>query len=95
MAKKKTSDREQVRVVARRAPKFLPFLLSTGVLGALVGVILYLGVPEANRSSADILGFLIVFGALVGMFFGGVIILALDWYSRKNATEVQATKLKQ
>ena len=95
MAKKKTADRESVTVVRRRAPKFLPFLLSTGVLGALIGVVLYLGVPEEARSSADILGFLIVFGALIGMFFGGVIILALDWYSRKNATEVQATKLKQ
>lgn len=95
MAKKKTEDREKVTVIARKAPKFLPFLLSTGVLGALIGVVLYLGVPEATRTSADILGFMIVFGSLIGMFFGGVIILALDYYSRKNATEVQATKLKQ
>lgn len=96
MAKKTKSATETVETVTiRRAPKFAPIIATFALFGAAIGVILYMLIPHDSKSAASILGYLVVFGMLILGLLGAGFSLLLDWFSRRAAKQVEATKLKQ
>lgn len=59
------SQAEEVEI--RRAPKIVPFMLTGVVLGLIIAIIVFLAIPVEQRSSANILGLLLLsFGSLFG-----------------------------
>jgi uncharacterized membrane protein YfcA len=78
----------------RKAPKFLPFMITGTVLGAILGGILYAIIPAENRTGQDIFGYLVVYLAGLGFAGGTFLAVVLDWVSRARIKQVEATKLK-
>ena len=59
---------EEVEI--RRAPKVLPWAITGAVIGLAFAALLYLVIPEENRSSRDILGLLLVALGSLGLGLG-------------------------
>jgi len=63
----------------RRSPRFTRFLITGGVVGLLIGVLLSLvGHPDARYDVSVAMGFLGLVCALLGVLVGGVIAVLLD-----------------
>jgi hypothetical protein len=78
----------------RRAPKYLPFILSGGVAGVILGLILFFATGQnATSDWSSIIGLLIVIPAAVGAGVGLLWASVLDGRSVAKSRQVQAAKL--
>lgn len=67
------------RVKVSRSPRFTRFLITGGVVGLLIGVLLSLvGHPDARYDASAALGFLGLVCAGLGVLVGGIIAVLLD-----------------
>ena len=89
---KKSEKTETLEI--RKAPKFLPFMLTGSILGLILGVVVYSLIPAENRTGQDIFGYLVIFLMAVGFAGGTFLAVILDWVSRAQIKQVEATKLK-
>jgi hypothetical protein len=90
--KPKTISSEKVTI--RRSPKFLPFLITGGVIGVIVAAALGLGIPEEQRTAEPVITYLIAYGAGIGVVAGIVAAVIIDWIGTAKAKTVEATKLE-
>ena len=84
---------EEVEI--RRAPKVLPWAITGAVLGLLIAVVLYLLIPEENRSSRDIFGLLLVSLGSLGLGVGVALALAVDLFTATKAKTATAIRTEQ
>ena len=80
------------KVEIRKAPKFLPFLILFAVIGVIVAVVLNAFIPEADRTTQPILGYLIGYLAALGAVLGLIVALVLDIISRKRVKRLEAER---
>lgn len=92
MSKKTTISTEKVQI--RRSPKFLPFLITGGVIGVIVALILGLSIPEQQRTAEPIITYLVAYGAGIGVVAGIVTAVIVDWIGVARAKTLEATKLE-
>ena len=92
MSKKTTISTEKVQI--RRSPKFLPFLITGGVIGVIVAFILGLSIPEQQRTAEPIITYLVAYGAGIGVVAGIVAAVIVDWIGVARAKTFEATKLE-
>lgn len=81
MAKAKT---ETVKI--RRAPKFVAFMATFGLIGAIVGILLGI--------NTSILGYMFVYSTGIGAGVGAAVAVIVDWILSRRSTTAEATKLK-
>jgi len=63
----------------RRTPRFTPFLVTGGVVGLAIGLVLSVIGPDASRYDASAaLGFLGLICASLGVLTGGIVAVLLD-----------------
>ncbi|MEN9737130.1 MAG: hypothetical protein RJA26_363 [Actinomycetota bacterium] len=87
------ADKEQVEI--RRAPKFLPFLLTGGGFGLFLALVLFFLTGQyASKEWAQLLGVLIAFMSALGAFGGLYLAVIFDRVSRAKAKRTSATKLE-
>jgi hypothetical protein len=81
----------QVRL--RRGPRVGVFLLVGLVLGALAGLVIALASPPSPQyPTSQVIGFLVLMFAPVGVVIAGLIAVVLDAASRRRARVVQAER---
>lgn len=85
------ANKEEVEI--RRAPKFLPFLLTGGALGLVLALVLFFVAPQ-SKDWAQLLGTLVVFMSALGAFGGLYLAVIFDRISRAKAKRTSATKLE-
>lgn len=93
MSKKETVSTAQVRI--RKAPRFLPFMLTFGLVGAIIGAGLGLSIPADQRTAEPIVTYLIAYLGGIGVVLGIVTTLILDRIGLAKAKRVEATKIEQ
>ncbi len=72
----------------RRTPNFLRFLITGGVLGIIVGVIVSVTGPDAKDYDAGTqIGYLAAFGLLIGLGVSGLIAIAIDAWLRRGSSD--------
>lgn len=81
-------------VQIRRAPKYLPFMITGTLLGVILAVILNALIPADQQSAEPILGYLVVFIGAVGFGLGSLAALLLDRLFRAQSKTLEATKLE-
>lgn len=86
------SSTEKVHI--RRAPKYLPFMITGGVLGIILAVIVGLSIPDGQRTAQPIITYLIAYFGAAGVALGIVAALIFDRIGVARAKTVEATKLK-
>ena len=89
--KKQTLKTQQVRI--RRTPKFLPFLITGGVIGVIIALILGLTIPADAKTPAPIITYLIGYLGALGAALGIVAAVIADRIGVARAKTVEATKL--
>lgn len=82
------------KVSIRRSPKYLAFLITGGVIGVLVAVILGLSIPADQRSAEPVVTYLIAYLGGIGVVVGIVLALVVDRIGVARAKTLEATKLK-
>ena len=83
-------------VEIRRAPKFLPFLLTGGAVGLVLALLLFFGTGQFNKSDwASTLGVLVLFMCAIGTFGGLYLVIVFDKLSKAKAKRTTATKLEE
>ena len=85
------SQPEEVEI--RRAPKILPWMLTGVVFGLVLAFVLYLLIPENQRSNENILGLLIL---ALGSLFGGVgvaLSIFIDLTTARNVKRATAKRI--
>jgi hypothetical protein len=90
VATQKKSKSEEVEI--RRAPKIGPWAITGAVFGAIAAFVLYLFIPESQRSSADILGLLILSLGSLGLGLGIAFAITVDLVTSRNAKKVVASR---
>jgi hypothetical protein len=84
------------KVEIRRAPKFLPFLLTGGAVGLFLALILFFGTGQfAKQDWASMLGVLVAFMCGIGAFGGLYLAVIFDRISKAKAKQTTATKLEE
>ena len=89
---KTTMKTEQVTI--RRSPKYFQFMITGGVLGLIVALILNAGIAPEARSAASILGYLIAFSVALGGGLGITAAVILDRIGSARSKTLEATKLE-
>ncbi|WP_138444426.1 hypothetical protein [Sinomonas susongensis] len=86
----------QRQITVRRAPKFVPFLVTGGLLGALAAVIFGSGgdLPDGYTNTSAFGYFLILFVA-AGVLAGGLTVLIVDRVSVKRARRATVEELPE
>ena len=88
------NNKELVEI--RRAPKFLPFLLTGGGVGLVLALLVFFGTGQFNKAeSGSILGFLVLFMCAIGSFGGLYLVIVFDKMSKAKAKRTTATKLEE
>lgn len=90
---KTTLKTEQVKI--RRSPKYVPFLITGGVIGAIIGTVLGLSIPAEQKTAEPIITYLIAFIGGIGVVAGIVAALVVDRIGVARAKTIEATKLEQ
>jgi len=86
-----TENREKLETVQiRRMPKFLPFLLTGGVLGLITALIMWV----SSGANQNVFGYLMAYCTGIGAAAGIIAATAFEAATRKRAKSVQATKLE-
>ena len=89
---KSTSESVEIR----RAPKFLPFLLTGGGVGLVLALILFFLTGQYGQSDwASVLGVMVLFMCAIGTFGGLYLVIVFDRYSKAKAKVTTATKLEE
>ncbi len=88
----KTEKNTEVKI--RRSAKFLPFMLTGGVLGIVVALLISLAIPEQQRTAQPIVTYLVAFLGGIGFFVGLVAALILERIFIARAKAAVATKLE-
>ncbi len=83
------------KVSIRRVPKFLPFLITGGVIGVVIGAGAGISIPAEQRTAEPIITYLIAYGAGIGVVAGIVAALIVDRIGLARAKTLEATKLEQ
>lgn len=83
---------ETVRI--RKTPRFLPFLLTGGILGIIAALLVGLTIPEEQKTGEPIVTLLVAFFAGIGMSLGIVLTIILDRIGIARAKTLEATKLE-
>ena len=66
-------------ITVRRAPKYVPFLIAGGLVGAIVAFAVgYLGTVPDGYTRESVFGYFLVLFAAAGVLLGGVVVLVLD-----------------
>jgi hypothetical protein len=81
-------------VKIRRSPKYLPFLITGGVIGAIIGTVLGLSIPEEQRTAEPVITYLIAYLGGIGVVAGIVAALVVDRIGAARAKTIEATKLE-
>lgn len=82
--------RRVTRYRVRRTPRFAAFLITGGILGAILGFVVNLVGPDSRCAPQDpsciapyqagsTLGYLVTVGILVGIGVGAIVAVVLDW----------------
>ena len=84
---------EEVNI--RRAPKLLPFGLTGALIGMVLGVLVYLLVPNTDSEGENALGLFIVYfgGTFAGL--GVILAIVLDWVTVKRSNSVIAERSEE
>ena len=77
-------------VEIRRTPKFLPFLLTGGALGMVIALIAW----ASSGMNGQIFGYLIAYGAGLGVAAGIIAATVIETITRKRVKQAKATKLE-
>ena len=86
-----SDEGRQVRL--RRGPRVGVFLVLGLVLGALVGLVVALAAPPSPQyPTSQVIGFLVLVFAPVGVVLAGLVAVVLDASSRRRARIVQAER---
>ncbi|MEY4437288.1 MAG: hypothetical protein RL100_752 [Actinomycetota bacterium] len=93
MSNQETVSNTQVRI--RKVPRFLPFMITFGVIGVIVGAGLGLSIPADQRTAEPIVTYLIAYLGGIGVVLGIVTTLILDRIGLAKAKRVEATKIEQ
>ena len=83
------------KVEIRRSAKFLPFLITGGVIGLIIGAGLGLSIPAEQRTAEPVITYLIAYGTGFGVAAGIVAAVIVDWIGAARAKTLEATKLEQ
>lgn len=84
-----------MEVSIRRVPRFLPFILTGGILGVLVALLIGLSIPEEQRTAEPLVTYLVAYIGGIGVVLGIVTTLILDRIGLAKAKRVEATKIEQ
>lgn len=88
------SEKEQVEI--RRAPKFLPFILTGGGVGLILGLALFFATGQFKSADwASLLGVLVLFMSALGSFGGLYLVVVFDRVSKAKSKRTSATKLEE
>ena len=79
-------------VTIRRAPKFVPFGVTGGLLAALVALIAGLSIHNDDPKTTGFITYLVSFGAVVGASVGVLAALIADRITRSRAKQAEATR---
>jgi hypothetical protein len=82
-------------VEIRRAPKVLPWALTGAVFGMIVAFVLFLLVPESERSNENILGLLLVSLGSLGLGTGIAFAIVVDLVTSSKAKRASAVRAEQ
>lgn len=85
--------REEVEI--RRAPKLLAWALTGAVFGLVFATLLYVLIPEANRSSEDVFGLLLVALGSLGLGLGVAFSLVFDLFSSRRVKRAEAVRTEK
>ncbi|WP_296632293.1 hypothetical protein [Rhodoluna sp.] len=89
---KTTIKTEDVRI--RRSPKYLQFLLTGGVVGFVLALIVGFSIPEEQRTAEPIITYLIAYFAGGGAALALTLGVVLDRIFLARAKTAKATKLE-
>ena len=82
------------KVTIRRSPKYLPFLITGGVMGVIIGAGLGLSIPAEQRTAEPVITYLIAYGAGLGAVVGIVAAVIVERIGVARAKTVEAAKLE-
>ena len=83
-------------ITVRRAPKFLPFLLAGGLVGAVVAFVVgYTGTVPDGYTRESVFGYFLVLFAAAGVLVGGVVALVLDRVSLARSRKAYVEELPE
>ena len=89
---KTTLKTEQVKI--RRSPKYVPFLITGGVIGVIIGAVLGLSIPAEQQTAEPLITYLIAFIGGIGVVAGIVAALVVDRICVARAKTIESTKLE-
>ncbi|MEY4993158.1 MAG: hypothetical protein RIS82_280 [Actinomycetota bacterium] len=89
---RKIAKIEQVSI--RRTPKYLQFLLTGGILGIIIALIVGASIPESQRTAEPLVTYLVAFFAAIGVGAGIVAALIVDRIFATRSKTLEATKLE-
>ncbi|WP_422934284.1 hypothetical protein [Sinomonas sp. P47F7] len=91
-----SEPRHTREITVRRAPKYVPFLVAGGLVGAVVALAVgYLGTVPDGYTRESVFGyFLVLFGA-AGVLLGGVVVLVLDRISVARSRKAYVEELPE
>ena len=87
MSKAKT---ETVKI--RKAPKFIPFMLTGIAVGALVAILLSLTITNSDGKTAGFISQLLIYSLGIGAGAGIAVAAIVDGITAKRTKSVQASK---
>jgi hypothetical protein len=85
--------KEEIEI--RRAPKVLPWMITGGLLGALVAVVLYLLSPSGAEVPENFLGLMVIALSSLGLGLGVGFAIIFDLVSSRRAKRAVANRVIQ
>ena len=80
-------------VEIRRAPKFFPFLMTGGIFGLVLAILLFLSTGQSgSKDWASLLGVMVLFLTALGAFGGLYLAVVFDRVNRSKSKRTTATK---
>ena len=93
VTKPKQNLPEEVEI--RRAPKIATWAITGAVFGAIVAFVVYLLIPQDQRSNENILGLLILSLGSLGFGVGLFLALAIDLLTSRKTKRALAERANQ
>ena len=93
MATQKKSKSEEVEI--RRAPKMAVWAITGAVFGAFTAFVLFLFIPQDQRSNENILGLLILSFGSLGFGLGLAFAIAVDLLTSRKTKRALAERSDQ
>ena len=93
MTKPKQNLPEEVEI--RRAPKMAVWAITGAVFGAVAALVLFVFIPEDQRSNENILGLLILSLGSLGFGLGLTFAIAVDLVTARKTKRVLAERANQ